>query len=491
MKKAVLIFPHQLFENTDWIDKSAKVFLIEETLFFSQYPFHKQKIFFHRSSMQFYFNYLVTNGFDVEYVNNHDDISDVRLLIKYLVSSEYENFKMINPDDNYLFNRINKSAKKLNVSIEIFDNPQFLNTILELDSFFKNKEKKFFQTSFYITQRKKMKILLNEDDKPVGDKWSFDTDNRKKYPKGKIAPKINFPSKDTYYKEAKKYVNKYYENNYGNINEQINYPCTHSSAKKWLEQFIKFRFKEFGDYEDAVMVDETFLNHSVLSPMLNIGLITPNEVISEVLKHKNDIPINSLEGFVRQIIGWREFIRGVYHYKGVQQRNSNFFDFTRKIPKSFYDGSTGVFPFDNCVKKVLQNAYSNHIERLMILGNFMLLCEINPNDIYKWFMELYIDAYDWVMVPNIYGMSQFSDGGLMSSKPYISSSNYIKKMSDYKNGPWSKIWDALYWRFIDKHRQKLAKNIRMKFMINLFDKMDDEKKNLHISTANSFLKSLS
>jgi deoxyribodipyrimidine photolyase-related protein len=143
------------------------------------------------------------------------------------------------------------------------------------------------------------------------------------------------------------------------------------------------------------------------------------------------------------------------------------------------------------VKKVLQNAYSNHIERLMILGNFMLLCEINPNDIYKWFMELYVDAYDWVMVPNIYGMSQFSDGGLMSSKPYISSSNYIKKMSNYKNGPWSKIWDALYWRFIDKHREKLAKNIRMKFMINLFDKMDDDKKNLHISTANFFLKSLS
>jgi deoxyribodipyrimidine photolyase-related protein len=490
MKKAVLIFPHQLFENTDWIDKSAKVFLIEETLFFSQYPFHKQKILFHRSSMQFYFNYLVTNGFDVEYVNNYDDISDVRLLIKHLVSSEYNNFEMINPDDNYLLNRINQLVDKHNVSIEIFDNPQFLNTILELDSFFKNKEKKFFQTSFYITQRKKMKILLNEDDKPVGDKWSFDTDNRKTYPKGKIAPKINFPTKDTNYKEAKKYVNKYYENNYGNINEQINYPCTHSSAKKWLEQFIKFRFKEFGDYEDAVMVDETFLNHSVLSPLLNVGLITPNEVISEVLKHKNEIPLNSLEGFVRQIIGWREFIRGVYHYKGVQQRNSNFFDFTRKIPKSFYDGSTGVFPFDNCVKKVLQNAYSNHIERLMILGNFMLLCEINPNDIYKWFMELYIDSYDWVMVPNIYGMSQFSDGGLMSSKPYISSSNYIKKMSDYKNGPWSKIWDALYWRFIDKHRQKLAKNIRMKFMINLFDKMDDEKKNLHISTANTFLKSL-
>ena len=158
--------------------------------------------------------------------------------------------------------------------------------------------------------------------------------------------------------------------------------------------------------------------------MLNNGLLTPKTIIYEILKYKDSIPINSLEGFIRQIIGWREFIRGVYLFKGTQQRNSNFFNFSRSMPNSFYDASTGILPLDNCIKKVLQNAYSHHIERLMVIGNFMLLCEIKPNDIYKWFMELYVDAYDWVMVPNIYGMSQFSDGGLMSSKPYISSSNY-------------------------------------------------------------------
>ena len=160
------------------------------------------------------------------------------------------------------------------------------------------------------------------------------------------------------------------------------------------------------------------------------------------------------------------------------------------MPNSFYDASTGILPLDNCIKKVLQNAYSHHIERLMVIGNFMLLCEIKPNDIYKWFMELYVDAYDWVMVPNIYGMSQFSDGGLMSSKPYISSSNYIKKMSDFKNGKWAEIWDGLYWRFINKHREKLHKNIRMRFMINLFDRMSDEKKETHLTNAKKFLESL-
>ena len=160
------------------------------------------------------------------------------------------------------------------------------------------------------------------------------------------------------------------------------------------------------------------------------------------------------------------------------------------LSNSFYTASTGILPLDNCIKKVLKNAYSHHIERLMVIGNFMLLCEIKPNDVYRWFMELYIDSYDWVMVPNIYGMSQFSDGGLMSSKPYVSSSNYIKKMSDFKNGNWNNIWDGLYWRFINKNRDKLSKNIRMRFMINLFDKMEDHKKNTHLLNAQNFLDTL-
>jgi deoxyribodipyrimidine photolyase-related protein len=235
---------------------------------------------------------------------------------------------------------------------------------------------------------------------------------------------------------------------------------------------------------------ESFLNHSVLSPLLNSGLITPINIIEETLKYKDDYPLNSIEGFLRQIIGWREFIRGVYKVKGSQERTTNFFNFKRKIPKSFYDATTGILPIDITIKKVQKTAYNHHIERLMVLGNFMMLCEFDPDEIYRWFMEHYIDAYDWVMVPNVYGMSQFADGGLMSTKPYISSSNYLKKMSDFPNGDWQQIWDALYWRFIDLNRELFAKNIRMKFMVSMLDKMPDEKRINHFKIANEYLDSL-
>ena len=212
--------------------------------------------------------------------------------------------------------------------------------------------------------------------------------------------------------------------------------------------------------------------------------------MNEILNLKDQYPINSVEGFIRQIIGWREFIRGVYLSKGSIERTSNFFNFNRKIPSSFYDGTTGINPVDNSIKKVIKCSYNHHIERLMILGNFMLLCEFDPNEIYKWFMEYYIDAYDWVMVPNVYGMSQFADGGLMSTKPYLSSSNYIKKMSNYSKGEWEKIWDRLYWRFIFKNKKCFEKNIRMKFIINLMNRMKQEKLKAHIDTGEKFLNSL-
>ena len=167
--------------------------------------------------------------------------------------------------------------------------------------------------------------------------------------------------------------------------------------------------------------------------------------------------MNSCEGLIRQIIGWREFIRGVYVCKGVEERTKNFWNFTRPIPNSFYDGTTGIQPLDDTINKINLTGYANHIERLMIIGNFMLLCEFHPDHVYRWFMELFIDSYDWVMVPNVYGMSQFADGGLMSTKPYISSSNYILKMSNYKKGDWCETWDALFWNFMNNQRDFFSK----------------------------------
>ncbi|MDG1333264.1 MAG: FAD-binding domain-containing protein, partial [Crocinitomicaceae bacterium] len=205
---------------------------------------------------------------------------------------------------------------------------------------------------------------------------------------------------------------------------------------------------------------------------------------------EEDIPINSVEGFVRQIVGWREFIRGMYECKGQYSRTQNHWKFDRKIPVSFYEGTTGIDPVDDAIKKVLETGYCHHIERLMVLGNFMLLCEFHPDEVYRWFMELFIDAYDWVMVPNVYGMSQFADGGTFATKPYIGGSNYIKKMSNYGKGDWTATWDGLFWRFIDKHQDFFLSNPRMSMMVHSFNKMSPEKQEEHLTNADDFLKKL-
>jgi deoxyribodipyrimidine photolyase-related protein len=197
-----------------------------------------------------------------------------------------------------------------------------------------------------------------------------------------------------------------------------------------------------------------------------------------------------LEGFVRQVIGWREFMYGVYDALGETQRQGNFWDCQRDIPDSFYAASTGIAPVDTVIRRVMDHSYCHHIERLMVLGNFMLLCEIRPDQVYQWFMELFIDAYDWVMVPNVYGMSQYADGGLITTKPYISSSNYIRKMSDFPKGPWCDIWDGLFWRFVHKHKPVFAGNPRMRMMAVQWDRMDAERRKQHLQSAKAFLRRL-
>ena len=489
MKSANLIFPHQLFENSPLLNQDGVFFIIEEYLYFNQYNFHVQKLIFHRASMKYYENFLINKKLKVVYVNHYEIHSDVRKLIPYLKTKGFSNINYVITEDNFLEKRINVNSESCDFSIYKYESPMFLNQRIDLD-FFTKEKKKFHQTSFYINQRKKFNVLLTEDGKPVGGKWSFDTDNRKKYPKNKVPPKINKLKSDKYFFEANKYVKKYFKKNIGLFHDYPLYPHTHSDSKEWLNQFLINRLNEFGYYEDSIVDGESFLNHSVISPMLNNGLLTPKDVLEFTLNSNLNFPINSLEGFLRQIIGWREFIRGVYLIKGNQERSLNYFNFSKKIPNSFYDGSTGIYPIDSCIKKLKKTSYNHHIERLMVLGNFMLLCEFDPDEIYKWFMEHYIDAYDWVMVPNVYGMSQFADGGLMSTKPYFSSSNYLKKMSNYPKGKWEKIWDGLYWRFISNNRKYFENNIRMKFMINLLDKMNSDKKREHFENAELFLKSL-
>jgi len=223
--------------------------------------------------------------------------------------------------------------------------------------------------------------------------------------------------------------------------------------------------------------------------MMNVGLLTPDFILNETIAYanKHNIPLNSIEGFVRQILGWREFIRAVYELRGNEERTTNFWKFKRKIPKSFWNGTTGIIPIDATIKKTLETGYCHHIERLMVIGNFMLLCEFDPNEVYVWFMEMFVDAYDWVMVPNVYGMSQFADGGIMATRPYISGSNYLMKMSNYPKGEWQQIWDSLFWRFMHIHRDFFHQNPRLGMLIKSFDKMPKEKQDKYIKTAEDYM----
>ena len=482
-----IIFPNQLFEESNLFLNNKKTYLIEEHLFFKQFNFHKQKLVFHRSSMKNYENYLLSKGIDIAYIETKNQESDIRIFLDKINVTE---INIYHPEDNWLEKRIKKSCKKNNIKINIEENPLFLTAHDDLLPFFNPEKKKLFQTSFYKSQRKKMKILIDNDQNPVGGKWTYDDMNRHKFPKNKKTPTLDYSKlQSENYRDSVNYVQKNFTENFGIINDIQLYPTDFKSSRLWFNDFLKTRFDEFGIYEDAVLIRESIINHSVLSPLINSGLLNPKYVVKNSLEFykKNKIPINSTEGFIRQIIGWREFIRGVYVSKGSEERTKNYWNFNRKIPKSFYDGNTGIDPIDDTIKKVEKSAYGNHIERLMILGNFMVLCEFDPNEVYKWFMEVFIDSYDWVMVPNVYGMSQFADGGLMSTKPYISSSNYIIKMSDYKKGEWSDIWDGLFWSFMDKQRDFFKKNPRMRMLISSFDKMDSLKKEKLLMDAHNFL----
>ena len=488
MTSATLIFPHQLFEKHPALAKNRLICLVEENLFFKQYKFHKQKLVFHHASMKFYEKYLSDRNYKVNYIESGNEMSDVRRLIPQLKIDGFLEIHFADVVDSWLEKRIIETAKSNSIKIKVYDSPSFINSRAEIKKYFGSK-KNYSQTSFYIQQRKKLGLLLDEDGKPIGDKWTFDSENRKKYPFKKTPPQTTFPKQNELIKEAIKYVNKNFSQNYGSISEEFIYPTTFNESKKWLNQFLEQRFEEFGPYEDAIIAKEFVLHHSLLSPLLNSGLITPEYVVKKTMAFadKNKIPINSLEGFLRQIIGWREFIRGIYEVEGTKQRTKNYWKFKRKISKSFWRGETGIEPIDLTIKKVLETGYCHHIERLMVLGNFMLLCEFDPDDVYNWFMEMFTDAYDWVMVPNVYGMSQFADGGLMATKPYISGSNYLMKMSNYKKGDWQTIWDGLFWRFMDKHRNFFLSNPRLGMLIKRFDKMEKNKKQKLLASAEKYL----
>lgn len=469
-KIVALIFPHQLFEKHPALIEVKEIYLIEDPLFFGDFkypiPFHKKKLILHRASMKNYAEKLKKN-FKVSYIDYKKITNKPEKFYKKLAKN-YLKFNIIDPTDYILKKRLKKylGDKKINW----YNNPNFLNTTIFNQEFFKH-HKKYRLTEFYIHQRKQYQILIDKNEKPIGGKWTFDTANRKKLPKDIRIPPIYKGRANIVIEEATKYVNKNFKSNPGS-SENFFYPINSKQAKDSFHTFLKERFEQFGPYQDAITQKSDFTFHSILTPALNIGLINPDWIIKETLEfsEKNKIPINSLEGFIRQILGWREFMRAMYEIEGVSIRNANHFKHKKKMPAEFWDGNTGIKPIDDIIRKILKTAYAHHIERLMVLGNIMLLLEIDPNEVYRWFMSLFIDSYDWVMVPNVYSMSQYADGGLLTTKPYISSSNYILKMSDYKKEKWCEKWTELFWEFMKKHRQEFKKNPRLALLLKNLDK---------------------
>ena len=445
----LVLLPNQLFPIKMLPKNIVSIYILEEPRYFVDFKFHKLKLMYHRASMKKYYDSLkkIVDCYYIEY-NKVDNI-----------------YNELNKAKTVYFNPIDhKLEKKLSIKLSKANMIDNLNFLLTPDEIYSNRSKfylnnKYNHEMFYKFQRQKLNILM-KDNKPVGGKWSYDNENRKSLPDNITIPKVPKITKDKYYKEALQYVEKNFPNNYGDTNEW-SFPIDTREAIKWLDVFMKKRLNNFGPYEDAVKENEPFLFHSVLSPMMNIGILPDRIVIMLVIKYyeKHTVPIASFEGFIRQVIGWRNYVYSIYMLE-PKMYDMNKMGHKNNINNSYWSG-IGILPIDSTIKKIVKYSYINHIERLMILGNWFFINQKDPKEVHRIFMEWTVDAYDWVMVPNVIGMSQYADGGMMMTRMYFTSSNYIDKMSDYKrpkNEEWWKIWDIIYYSFISKHYDLLKSN---------------------------------
>ena len=460
-----LIFPNQLFENIGNLQAAKTIYLLEHPIFFGkrkiQMGFNKKKLILHRASMKYYEDYLKKNTSAKIIYKEYQELAKYPTglppTFKSLKSITY--YKTIDHELEEALNIIpNKTAlEPLN----------FMTTDEEFAAYYttvKSRKKPFFQTGFYKWQRERLQILM-KNGKPVGGKLTYDNENRCPLPKNIRLPEVAIqrdPKSVPYIKEAITYVEKYFPKNPGNSSQaEFWCPIHWNEATPWLAAFLHQRFRLFGTYQDAITEKpDSFLFHSGISCSLNIGILVPQDVIYETLKYaeKNRIPINETEGFIRQILGWREFSRFTYQYIYKEMTTANYFNAKHRMGPSFYDGTTGILSLDDCIKKAFRTGYLHHIERLMIVGSLCMMAAIQPDDVYRWFMEFAVDSYDWVMINNVYSMALYSDGGLTTSKAYAASSNYeMIRKSDYKHGDWEAIWDGLYWNFIGNNLEKMKK----------------------------------
>lgn len=476
--RLVLILGDSLFANHEGLglDEDCLLFMAEDWDLCTHFKYHKQKLVFFLSAMRHHAaelekkHQLIYHRLEAQ-TDKQSYFDKLNRLIE-----EQDQIKQVETyvvEDAFFAKQLTEWAQSQNLKLIIRESPKFLFSQADFKEYLKQTKKPLLY-QYYQQKRKELKILLDAEGKPLGGQWSLDAENRKKLPKNIGIPPSTAFNADAIDRAVLEEVDQKFSDHPGTLN-LYQWQSSRAGALQVLQDFIEQKLNNFGPYEDAFEPDQVFLFHSTLSPYLNIGLLTPREVLDAVLENfdAEKSHLASYEGFVRQLIGWREFIRGMYRNFSFQ---ANYFQFQRKMTRAWYDGTTGIPPVDDAIKKVNSFAYNHHIERLMVLGNTMLLCGIDPAEVNRWFMEMYIDSADWVMEPNVMGMSQYAVGDLFATKPYIAGSNYLRKMSHYPKGDWCDIMDGLYWRFIDEQRETFAKNPRMAFMLKSLDKMADDKK---------------
>ena len=419
---------------------------------------------------------------------NNQNLKDA--LFKIVDKNNISKIMISKPSDFKIYKDLLFFSQSNNIELEILEDKKFISNVEDFTDWASDKKTRI-QEYYYRWLRKKYNIFMNQEGKPIGDKWNFDKDNRKgiKQLKSDIPERKKLiPDQITF--DAMVDVEECFPNSIGTL-ENFNWATTHEEAEDLLDDFIERYLLNYGSFQDAINKENTFMFHSLLSPYLNCGLLDP-EICTQKAEKKyyesnGEIPINSVEGFIRQILGWREFIKGVYWENMPKYKNLNYWSHSLKLNDNWYDGDTGIPPLDDAIKESKKFAYSHHINRLMIIANLMNLTGIHPNEMYRWFMEMYIDAYDWVMVPNVYGMGSYADGGIFSTKPYICGSSYMLRMSNYSKGDWCDTVDGLYWRFVEKNIKFFESNPRLAVMTRSLTNMNKERKKTIFKSAEEFI----
>jgi deoxyribodipyrimidine photolyase-related protein len=500
-----LILGDQLNCNHSWFKELNHdvTYVMMEVKSETDYAWHHiQKVIGFFGAMRAFAAHLKTLHHHVIYIQLNDE-NNLQCFHKnceaLITEHKFNHFEFQQADEYRVDAHIKKFVANLKITHQIYDTEHFYTDRNELETFFKGK-KTYLMESFYRYMRKKHQVLVFNGDQPLHGQWNFDADNREKLPKDHhpIAPLLF--SNDLLEIEAE--IKQCNIKTIGTVDaKNFVWPINRSQALALLAFFNENCLSLFGTFQDAMAPNEWSLYHSRLSFAMNVKLISPKEVVDAAIhyyeKNTDKIEYHQLEGFVRQILGWREYMRGIYWAKMPEYASLNFFNHQEKLPSWYWTGKTKMNCLKNAIQQSLQYAYAHHIQRLMITGNFALLAGVHPNEVDAWYLGIYIDALDWVEITNTRGMSQFADGGIVGSKPYVSSATYINKMSSYctscyynkskKTGDKACPFNSLYWNFYDKHESKLAKNPRIGMMYNVWRRMQANDKAELLAQADYYL----